>query len=411
MRFTDRQIQALKPRAERYEVREDGAHGLGNLAVRVSPNGGKSWGFVYSIGGRNRRLTLGRYPEMTVADAHAAASAALAKLQAGVDPGTEAVNANVEARKALTVADLAVLYLDQHARKKKRPGSVAKDEGMLRKDVVPTLGARKARDVERRDVRELLRAIVDRGAPIQANRTLALLRKVYNWGVSEDHVPGNPCLGVKAPGEETQRDRMLGDAELQTVLANLAGAGMSEEVRLALRLQLLTAQRCGEVMGLRWDEIDLAAGWWTIPAGKAKNGKSHRVPLSKQALAVLAEAKVLNPDRAHVFPSPRGDKPMVPTAVGLAVRRTQERFEGVAPWTPHDLRRTAASHMTGMGIPRLVVAKLLNHTDRAITAVYDRHSYDREKREALEAWGRKVEALEAAARRGLSVVEGEAVAS
>ena len=411
MRFTDRQIQALKPRAERYEVREDGARGLGNLAVRVSPNGGKSWAFVYSVDGHNRRMTLGRYPETTVADAHAAASAALAKLQAGVDPGAVAVKANAEARKAPTFAELAALYLEGHARKHKRPASVVKDEGMIRLDLLPAFGKRKASDVDRRDVRELLAAIADRGAPIKANRTLALLRHVYNWGVSEDLVPNNPCTGVKALGKETQCDRMLGEGELQTVLENLDGAGMSEEVRLALRLQLLTAQRCGEVMGLRWDEIDLDASWWTIPAAKAKNGKSHRVPLSKQALAVLAEAKALNPDRASVFPSPRGDKPMVETAVALAVRRAQPRFEGVAPWTPHDLRRTAASHMTGMGFPRLVVAKLLNHTDRAITAVYDRHSYDREKRAALDAWGRKVEALEAAARLGLSVVEGSAVAS
>jgi len=156
---------------------------------------------------------------------------------------------------------------------------------------------------------------------------------------------------------------------------------------------------------VRWDEIDTGAAVWTIPAAKAKNRMAHRVPLSRQALDVLAEAKALNPDRATVFPSPLGDKPMVETAVGRALFRNLEHF-GVPAFTPHDLRRTAASHMTGepLDIPRLVVSKILNHKDSGVTAIYDRHGYDKQKREALEAWGRKVAGL--LARTRFAVVGG-----
>lgn len=407
MKFTDRYIESLKPQSARYTIREDNAHGNGTLALRVSPNGAKSWSYIYRQDGRGRRMTLGRYPAMSVAQAHEAAGEAMAARERGLDPAGSAVASRAAARAAPTFKELAADYLERHARPNKRAGSVYQDEGMLKKDLLPAFGPHKAEAIQRADVRRLLAGIVDRGAPIQANRTLALLRKLYNWAMAEDLVSHNPCDRLPAPGRERRRDRVLSETELQALLTSLASAKMTEPVKLILRLQLLTAQRCGEVLRAQWSHIDLATGWWTIPAEKAKNHLTHRVPLSRQALAVLSEARALNPDRRSVFPSPRGDKPMVITAVGLAVRRNLDHFAaaGVGQFVPHDLRRTAASCMTGMSVSRLTVGKILNHAEPGVTAVYDRHSYDAEKRAALDGWGRKVAALEAAAARGLAVVE------
>lgn len=405
MKFTARYVENLKPQASRYIVQEDNAHGNGTLGLRVSPNGGKSWLYSYHFGGRVRRMTLGRFPAMSVADAHAAFGEAMRKRSMGLDPGAMNVETNVASREAPTFAELADQYMERHARPNKRKKSADSDHRILHKDVLSRWGAHKAEAIQRKDVRALITDIVDRGAPIQANRTLALVRKVYNWGLGEDLVSHNPCLGVRAPGKERQRERVLSDDEIRAFLVALPETAMSAESKLALRLLLLTAQRCGEVLGLRWDEIDASTGWWTIPSHKAKNGKSHRVPLSEQALAVLAEARLLNPDRETVFPSPRGDAPMVETAVARALRKNLARIGADTDsgrFTPHDLRRTAASHITSMGQPRLVVSKILNHAERGVTAVYDRHSYDAEKRTALDAWGRKVAAL--ADGRRLSVV-------
>ncbi len=412
VKFSDRYVLNLKPKTSRYEVREDNAHGVGTLALRVSPNGHKAWQYLYTADGRDRRLTLGAYPAMSVAEAHAACGAAMQAREAGRDPGAIVVAGRAETRKAPTFKDLAEQFMAEHARPNKAKKSVANDERTLKHDVLPRLGSHKAEAVDRKDVKAMLQAIVARGAPVQANRTLALVRKIYNWGIGEDLVKQNPCIALKAPGgKETQRDRVLSEAELQAFLAALpSAAGMAAESKLALRFQVLTAQRCGEVLGLRWADIDLAAGWWTIPAAKAKNRKAHRVPLSPQALDALTVARALNPDRQTVFPSPRGDKPMVETAVARAVHRILDHFTAkgrelfkddsfVLPaFTPHDLRRTAASQMTGMGIPRLVVSKILNHAEQGVTAIYDRHSYDGEKREALDLWGRKVAGLAARAR-------------
>ena len=397
VKFSDRYVLNLKPLAARYEVREDNAPGMGTLGLRVSPNRHKAWQYLYTVDGRDRRLTLDSYPAMTVADAHAALGTAMQERALGRDPGAVVVEARAAERTAPTFAELAERFMAEHARPNKAPKSIANDQRTLAHDVLPQFGTHKAEAIDRRDVRALLKCIADRGAPIQANRTLALIRKIYNWGIGEDHVTANPCIGVKAPGKEMQRDRVLSEAELQAFSAVLPTAtGMAAESKLALQFQVLTGQRCGEVLGVRWDEIDLAARWWTIPAAKAKNGKSHRVPLSAQALAILAQARALNPDRQTVFPSPNGDKPMVETAVGRALFRNLSQF-AVPAFTPHDLRRTAASQMTGLGTPRLVVSKILNHAEQGVTAVYDRHSYDKEKRDALDGWGRKVAELVAAA--------------
>jgi len=150
------------------------------------------------------------------------------------------------------------------------------------------------------------------------------------------------------------------------------------------------AQRKGEVIAAEWNEI--SGEVWTIPAENAKNKLAHRVPLSRQALAMLAELQTLAGDSRWLFPSMKTDAHVLPTSVDHALRMNQPVF-GIAPFTPHDLRRTAASHMTALGISRLVVQKILNHKESGITAVYDRHSYDQEKRKALDTWGQNLEAI------------------
>jgi integrase len=148
----------------------------------------------------------------------------------------------------------------------------------------------------------------------------------------------------------------------------------------AFKLRLLTAQRGAEILAMRWDQI--VDAWWTIPAEVAKNGLAHRVPLSPQVLSLLDELRPLGNGSDWVFPGAAGHQHRV--AIHKAHNRIRSRCK--VDFVPHDLRRTAASYMTGMGISRLVVSKLLNHVESGVTAVYDRYSYDREKRAALVAW-------------------------
>ena len=384
-KFTDKAIAALKPKAARYEVWEGGGFG-----VRVTPRGVKSWVWVYHFERRPRRMTFGTYPAMGLADARICVAEAQKALKGGKDPGAMIAAERCAERLSETVAELAEEYMDKWARVRKR--TAAEDERILRRDVFPAWGRRKAKEIRRRDVIALLDRIVERGAPIQANRTLAVVRKMFNWAISRDMVEANPCHMVEAPGKETRRDRVLTAKEIALFWNGLDKARMSQAIRMALRLQLVTAQRKGEVIGAEWEDFDLGDGVWTIPGEKSKNELPHRVPLSPLALDYLKAIKINAGDSRWLFPSPRGDKPITGPAVDHAVRGNRDALT-VHDVTPHDLRRTAASHMTSMGINRLTVAKLLNHAEAGVTAVYDRHSYDAEKRQALEAWGRRLQEI------------------
>jgi integrase len=382
-KLTDFQIKNLKAKEKRYT--EWGERGLG---VRVTPNGVKTFIFKYRFDGKVRWMTLGTYPGLTLADAHEAHAEAWKVLRQGIDPGAKAINERMEERDAPTVAALADEYLEKWAKPRKR--SWREDARILQKDVLPAWGHRKAKDITRRNVIALLDDIVDRGAGIMANRTLATIRKMFNFAVSRDIVVVSPCLAVHSPAPEQRRDRVLTVDEIRAIWHALEGAKMmSKGTKLALKLQLVTGQRKAEIVSAAWDEIDLTDRWWTIPPEKAKNKMAHRVPLSSLALELFQAARSITGNSPWIFPSPQTDRHITPEAVDHALRRPGLEALGFS-FVPHDLRRTAASHMTGMGISRLVVSKILNHVERGVTAVYDRHSYDLEKRQALEAWGMKL---------------------
>ncbi len=351
------------------------------LSLRVSQGGRKAWTVFFRFHGRMRRLTLGTYPILSLADARRLAATALREAQHGTDPAT----AKQEARSADNFGELAQLYLDRHAKPEKR--SWREDERILKADLLPKWRNRKAHEIKRADVLALLDAIVDRGAPVMANRTRALISKIFNFGIKRGVVEVNPAAGVENPGPERQRDRVLSEDEIRILWQAL----QVEPARMSaiFRLGLLTAQRRSEILGMRWNELDLDAGWWTIPAERSKNNLAHRVPLAPQAATLLRQIRDASPEETLVF---RGGR------VGQSLGNLQKPMRRIKKASAidfkfHDLRRTAASHMTGIGIPRLVVSKLLNHVERGITAVYDRHSYDAEKRGALIKWERHLVAV------------------
>lgn len=404
MIFTDKVVKALKPKTSRYEVWEDGRPGFG---LRVAPTGRKTWVFVYRFDGAPRRMQFGAYPAKGLADAHLEHAAAAAELEKGIDPGAKKQTAKQARKLAPTIEDLVGDYITKWAKPRKR--SWEEDERQLEKDVVRAWGPRKAEDITRREVRVLIEEKAA-AAPIAANRLLACVRRMFNWAVEQDILEHSPATRIKAPAKENRKERVLTPDEIRAFWNATEGA--TEEIRRALKLILATGQRPGEVIGARWEEFDLEGGWWTIPSERAKNGQAHRVPLSPLARRLLGVF-----GKGYLFPSPAGKEPtsMNPTALARATGRharmeplpVKSKSRGirkrhkppvaweVEPFTPHDLRRTAASLMTGIGVSRLVVSKILNHAERGVTAVYDRHSYDMEKRDALVRWGAHLEQIAA----------------
>ncbi len=387
MRFTDKGIAALKPKAERYEVWEAGKTGLG---VRVSTRGRKSWIYMYRFGGKARRMTIGTYPPLTLANARVLHAKAREVKEEGEDPGVSHIAKRRAERHAHTVADLVEEYLEKHARPNKR--SAAIDERVLKKEVVPVWGRRKAKDITRRDIITLLDGLVDRGSPVMANRLLAIVRRMFGFAVERDILGATPCVYIKAPTKETPRDRVLSSTEIAAFWHGLEKASMLPLTRLALKLMLVTAQRRDEVVSAAWSEFNLSEDIWEIPATRSKNKNAHRVPPSSLACGLLNQVQELGRGSLWLFPSSRVDGPMVSISVTRAMRENLSRI-GIDNATPHDLRRTAASNMTEMGIPRLVVSKVLGHSDGSITAIYDRFEYWPQKKQALDAWSARLEEI------------------
>jgi integrase len=353
---------------------------------------------MYRFQGKARRMTLGTYPALGLADARVQYAKAKQSLQNKADPGAQKIARRRRENSAETINDLAEEYLEKWARPRKR--SAAEDERILRKDVLPAWGMRKAKDITRRDVILLLDKVVDRGSPIMANRTLAVVRRMFNFAVARDILGATPATMVQAPAKENQRERVLSPDEIRVFWNGLSKADMSPAVRLVLKLELVTAQRKGELVGAARSEIDFEESVWTIAAERSKNGKAHRVPLSSLALELIRSARDLAGGSPWLFPSPRGDGSITPESVNHALRKALLRSAKkpkpaieLKNVTPHDLRRTAASGMTSLGIGRLTVAKVLNHVETGVTAVYDRHGYDAEKRSALNAWADHLEGI------------------
>jgi len=387
MQFTEKFIQSLKPKAKRYDLREKSGNGFG---IRISTSGEKSWIFFYTFEGRKRRMTLGTYPSISLSEARSLYRDALKALALGKDPASIKKNKKNEARLSATIDDLIDEYIEKWAKPNKR--SWKEDKRILYYDIKTAWGKRKANEITKRDIILMLEKIMERGAPIAANRTLACVRRMFNFAVERDIIQTSPCTAVKAISKENCRDRCLTTEEIKNFWHGLdrPKTMMSSGTKLALKLQLATVQRKGEVVTAEWKEINLDTKWWVIPAHKAKNGHEHRVYLSTLALQLLKEIKKISGGSEWLFPSPRTNKPITGESVAYALRRSKDAFPEVNDFTPHDLRRTGATHMTAMGISRLVVSKILNHVESSVTATYDRHSYDNEKKYALEAWGNKI---------------------
>lgn len=340
------------------------------FGVRVTADGSRAYIVGFRLAGRSRLLTLGKVEGMTLQGARKAARGALDKVGAGEDP--------VAAKKragANTVERLAGDFV--RSPEVRRLKAQAEYKRIVNREIVPAFGAMKPAELGRTELRAWADGIHKR-APYAANAALAIVRRMLRWAVEHDRLETLPVF-PKPPEPPKSRERVLTEDELRA-----AWGGMTREeergnlIGSALKLMLLTAQRRGEVMGMRW--ADVSGSWWTIH--DTKSGRSHRVPLSKPALDVLDRVRERTGSGEYVFPGRKPGRALSPHHG--AVRLWEDT--AVADARVHDLRRTAASFMGSLGAGRFTIARVLNHADRSVTAVYDRHSYDAEKMVALERW-------------------------
>jgi integrase len=385
--LTIKTLENIRPGTARREIPDGHTRGLYFV---MQPSGTASWAVRYRFKGKPRKMTLGPYPAVALKPARELASAALAAVAKGDDPGAEKQEAKRKAAPARDlIENLVPVFIERHAKQKNRPTHATETERILKREIAGPWKGRQLSGITRADIHELLDGIVDRGAPIQANRTLCAFRKMCAWAVDRGIVDTSPCQGVKAPSAERSRDRVLTNAEIKTAWAAFEAAGWP--FGFLAQFLLLTAARRDEGAQATWAEINLDNRVWTIPAARVKNSQEHSIPLSEPAAELLCKLPRIDGRPGFVFTTT--GKSAV-SGFSRAKRLFDELAaadtgEALPPWRLHDLRRTAASSMTALGIAPHVVDAVLNHKSGAIkgvSAVYMRYSYAAEKREALDKW-------------------------
>lgn len=419
--WTDPKLRGLKPKEARYEESVE----RGGLYVVVEPTGTKWWRYRYKINGRTERIKLGDYPTMGLADARRKFEelrGTTGTARRGESPtAKQKEQADVAERLAVpTLKELAGAWISRQDTTDK---TKAERKRTLDRDVLPKLGGLRVRHLERSHCIAVIDEAVTRDAKGQARFIYKTLKSLLVYAVEKGLIEYSPMQAMKAPTRYIPKDRRLSDAEVTAFFTVLKESEMSPQARACLEWQLLTACRPSEAREATWGEVDVQAPTgptWTIPAGRSKNGKAHVVHLSPEALAVLDVMRPFKqPGReAPLFPGrvmrvvdgeagQMRASPLSVVALARAVSRLQKNFTAelrkatknenatFEPFTPHDLRRTAASLVTSLGFNRFIAGLLLNHTDTSVTSIYDRHDYEEEKRSAWLALGARVAVLKA----------------
>lgn len=388
IRANVRALAGLKPRPERYDT---GIEGRPGLVVRVWPSGKRTVLHRFKFAGEPFRVTLGDYPADSLETLLSRHQAQRLQLKRGENPAAEAQRSSQEAKTAPTVKRLAERYMEEHAKPKKR--SWRGDQQVLDRDVIPAWGKLQARAITFGDVDSLIESIRKdrkRGATAP-RRTLAVVRKMFAFAVKKRIVPVNPARGVDVPAAPKPRERSLTESEIRAFVRRLPLSDLNAAMRNALRLQLLTGARIGEVLGIEWREIDWDAKLWKLPGERSKNGLPNFVPLSAPALTVLKRQQRGNSTH-YAFPGAGTDKPLRVDSLAKALARAREGFtdadrKPLAAFTSHDLRRTVETGLARLGVGREVRDRILNHKDRSVSGQhYNTHDYLKEKGRALVAW-------------------------
>jgi integrase len=370
------------------------------FGVRVYPSGKRMYVFQYRTKRRQqRRVAIGLHGPFTIDKAREAAADLYEAVRKGRDPADEQKTA---ARLAPdTIENVIGEFMQRYmAGKKRAQRYIEETRRNFDRHVLPRWRDRDIRAITRRDVIELLDRIVDEGKPVAANRTLAAVRKLFNWALQRGIIEATPVALVEMPGAERKRERILAPDEIRAVWSGAGGLGYP--FGLFFQMALATGQRREEIARMRWADIDTDERTWTLSSEMTKAGRAHVVPLSPLALEILGEAKEATrllggepqngKPATYVFTT-RGDRPISGYSKAkarldktVAATRDGDGMPALDSWTIHDLRRTVGTGLGKLGISRFIIARVLNHADRTVTGIYDRHEYLAEKRSALDAW-------------------------
>lgn len=396
--FTDRWLKSVKTDKVQEEFTDSSFNEKGSFGVVVSRAGTKTFFHRYRVHGKKRRDILGTYPSLSLASARDRAIDNVSQLNKGSDPAAEKHNY----KTAETFCELAELFL-RRSEDHLAPSTLKNYHKIYELDLRPAWEGRKATDITKADVITVLEHICyDRNAPIKSNRTYEVISRIFNYGISRDLVQHNPVQGLEKLAKPRIGERVFSKEEIK--LFWTATERVRPHIRAIFRLMLLTGQRPGEIRLIEWSHIDETI--LTIPSTNSKNRRKHQIHLTPLALEELNFMRGHSADRQFVFSVGESLQPIeylnkghqaITRAMKKALAATtakakqKETFDnGIAPWTPRDVRRTVQTRMAEMGVRPDVVDRVLNHNVAGVRRHYDHYSYFPEIKKALIRWERRL---------------------
>jgi integrase len=382
--LTHRGLEALRPADTAYRIADLRCPGL---AVRIAPSGVKTWDVAFRVRRRGifRRVSLGPFPAVTLEAARDRTAALIRAAKAGRDLLAEERAAQAAAEARLTVEQLVERYLVKQVRGRLR--TAHEMELRFARIFAPLMG-RYIDEIRRRDLREMLDAVAERGAPREAQQRRQLTRVLFRWALGQDLVETDPSAGLASYGNSPRRDRVLSLQEIR-ILWPWLGEGLPDSYAEALRLQLVLGARIGEVAGMCGAEVDQEKWLWTLPPDRSKNGRARVTPIVGLAREII-EPRIRETGTGSLFTTDQG---LTLTSNHVASLLVKHRKKIPVPdFSSHDLRRTAATNLVELGFPYDLVAAVLGHETgsrdvRTLIRHYVRSDLLDRKRYALTAWG------------------------
>lgn len=387
-KLTHQFIKALNPPEKPiayYDTNESG------LTLRLSRAGTKNFCYRYQFNGKFRRYTIGTFPAKSLSYARGKVQTLKGKVNDGIDPQAEK-----EKRKhkpdPQTFKELAEEFKSKYL-PTLRESTQTEYRRIIDRELIPAFGDTAIGNITKNQIMSLLDdKAYNQSSPTMANRIRARLSKIYNFAIQRSLAESNPVSATATYKKgNTKRDRYYSESEIQELWSCFED--WPEPTQSVLKMLLVCGQRKTETMKMKWS--DIRDHVWTIPAEIAKNGQPHDVPLSDMALQIIEEIRPLTGETDFVFCSPKEDN--APMKWLSRARVTIQKHSDVPDFRPHDLRRTFATYSAKLGIDRTVLGKVLNHKglagDSQVTAIYDRHSYMKEKRQAMNRWSHHLQKI------------------
>jgi len=378
---TDREIQNLKPQEKRYSVKDKLNNGL---FVEVWDSGTKTWHYRYSLNGKQERLVIGRYPDLSLKDARQVRDESASLVAKGISPKKDKAKP-----KGILFKDYGERYLNEVIRKeRKNPYNMVL---CLNNDIYPMMGSIPLDQVSIEDIRRTIWRKKEQGYDAAANQVRGLLKRMFDYAMTLGLVPFNPVLAIPSRHihKAKPRDRYLSTNEIRTYYTTLLDSRIYRPRKLGLLLSLLTLVRKSELLRAKWEHIDFDSRIWLIPETKADSTTGHSremvVYMSDQVMEIFKELKAIAGNEPFVFVGRKSGTHISHNAFNTA-QKAALALTDLPPFTVHDLRRTASTHLNEQGFNSDAIEACLNHTAKGVRGVYNKAKYEKERTEMMQKW-------------------------